>query len=220
MLTDRHLSILEAVIRDFIESGQPVSSKQLYEKQIFNIKPATIRAELNALTENGFLVQPHTSGGRIPTDRGYRFFVERILAREALGEWRPAAHPRNLINLVDEIARELHLLGVGYGAEEKEVYKTGLDDLFYNLDLADKREAYEVASDFEHLDERINRIFEYLTVGMPTVFIGKSPITRSPHLSVIAELIDSNNARAVFMAIGPKKMNYEKVIRLFRSFNE
>ena len=80
MLKDRPLSILEAVVRDFINTGVPVSSKRLFQDHGFEIKPATIRAELNQLTESGFLSQPHTSGGRIPTDKAYRLFAEHFVA--------------------------------------------------------------------------------------------------------------------------------------------
>ena len=72
----RSKSILEAAIKEYIKNGDPVSSRELGKKYDFGVKEATIRNELNRLTKDGFLDQLHTSGGRVPTDKGYRAFVE------------------------------------------------------------------------------------------------------------------------------------------------
>lgn len=79
MLTDRKLRILEAIINDFIESAQPVGSRTISKKYLLGISPATIRNEMADLEELGYLFQPHTSSGRIPSDLGYRFFVDRMI---------------------------------------------------------------------------------------------------------------------------------------------
>jgi len=217
---NRRLTILDAAIRDFIATGLPVSSSELYKKYGFNVKPATIRNELLALTDEGFLIQPHTSAGRVPTDKGYQFFVEHILRNELAGKaeeaHQHALNLRNCADFVDRMADQLRLLSVGYEAEEKEMHKTGLEELFRHLDYINKEEVYEVANDFEHLDERVDKIFEYLTGGLPKVFIGKSPITRSPHLSVVAEVFQADDDQILLMAIGPKRMNYEKVLKAFK----
>src|SRR3989338_10924172 len=76
---DRTADILEAVIEEFINGGEPVSSSHLYKRHNFGIKPAMIRLELEKLADEGFLEQPHHSAGRVPTDRGYEFFAERAL---------------------------------------------------------------------------------------------------------------------------------------------
>lgn len=79
MLTDRKLKILEAIINDFLESAQPVGSRTISKKYLMGISPATIRNEMADLEELGYLFQPHTSAGRIPSDLGYRFFVDTML---------------------------------------------------------------------------------------------------------------------------------------------
>ncbi len=79
MLTERKLKILEAIINDFLESAQPVGSRTISRKYLIGTSPATIRNEMADLEELGFLFQPHTSAGRVPSDLGYRFFVDSIL---------------------------------------------------------------------------------------------------------------------------------------------
>ena len=79
MITKRQENILEVLVRDYINSAQPISSEFLEKKHKFGLSPATLRIEMQKLTDGGYLIQPHTSAGRVPTDRGYRFFVDKIM---------------------------------------------------------------------------------------------------------------------------------------------
>lgn len=85
-LTDRERSILLLVVREYIETAQPVSSSHLVNNCRLGLSPATIRAEFSALTEMGLLRQPHTSAGRVPTEEGYRLFINEIIPKAELGE--------------------------------------------------------------------------------------------------------------------------------------
>jgi heat-inducible transcriptional repressor len=78
-LTERQKTLLLLIIRDYIESAQPVGSKRLAEHYHINLSSATIRNEMGALTEMGYLRQPHTSAGRVPTEEGYRYFVSQMM---------------------------------------------------------------------------------------------------------------------------------------------
>src|SRR3989338_8467589 len=82
MLTARSFEILEAATREFIEFGEPVSSNLLYKRHSFGIRPAMILAELGELAERGYLEQPYHSAGRVPSNRGYEFFAERVIAAQ------------------------------------------------------------------------------------------------------------------------------------------
>ena len=78
-LTERQKTLLLLIIRDYIESAQPIGSKRLMEHYRLDFSPATIRNEMSALTEMGYLRQPHTSAGRVPTEDGYRYFVSQMM---------------------------------------------------------------------------------------------------------------------------------------------
>lgn len=78
-LNHRKLRILEAIIRDYIESAEPVGSRSLSKKYDLGVSPATIRNEMSDLEEMGFIQQPHTSAGRIPSDKGYRLYVDKLM---------------------------------------------------------------------------------------------------------------------------------------------
>lgn len=79
LLSDRQQNILGLVVRAYIEDGAAVGSKTLVERYRLDYSPATVRNELSYLTDLGYIVQPHTSSGRIPTEKGYRYFVERLV---------------------------------------------------------------------------------------------------------------------------------------------
>jgi heat-inducible transcriptional repressor len=74
-LTERQKEILTMLVREYIGSAEPVSSELLKERGSFDISPATIRNDLQELAEQGYIAQPHTSAGRVPTEKAYRFFV-------------------------------------------------------------------------------------------------------------------------------------------------
>lgn len=80
MLTDRQLSILQIIIDDFIRSAQPVGSRNIAKKKEVSFSPATIRNEMADLEEMGFLEKTHTSSGRVPSEKGYRYYVDHLLA--------------------------------------------------------------------------------------------------------------------------------------------
>ena len=83
-LTKRQNKVLQWIVRSFIETASPVSSKHLVKNYPLGCCPATIRNEMVLLEENGFIEQPHTSAGRIPTDKGYRYYVDTLMTRELL----------------------------------------------------------------------------------------------------------------------------------------
>jgi heat-inducible transcriptional repressor len=75
---DRKLEVLRAIIEDFVTTSEPVGSKALVERHALGVSSATIRNDMALLEDEGYIVQPHTSAGRIPTDKGYRLFVDRL----------------------------------------------------------------------------------------------------------------------------------------------
>ena len=78
MLDDRKLAVLRAIVEDYVSTNEPVGSKALVDRHNLDVSPATIRNDMAVLEEQGYIAQPHTSAGRVPTDKGYRLFVDRL----------------------------------------------------------------------------------------------------------------------------------------------
>jgi len=108
MLNERRRRVLQALVEEYIASAQPVGSKTLVERYELGCSPATVRNELAILEETGFVVQPHISAGRMPTDSGYRDFVDRLLETALTSETAPANLPQ--ASEVDELMRETSAL--------------------------------------------------------------------------------------------------------------
>lgn len=104
MLNERRRRVLQALVEEYIASATPVGSKTLVDRYELGCSPATVRNELSILEETGYLAQPHISAGRIPTDSGYRDFVDRLLESIVEGETAPAQMPQ--ATEVDDLMRE------------------------------------------------------------------------------------------------------------------
>ena len=113
MLDDRKLDVLKAIVTDYVSSKEPVGSKALVERHGLRVSPATVRNDMAVLEEEGYVTHPHTSAGRIPTDKGYRLFVDRIATLKPLsGPERRAiqAFMTGAVDLDDIVRRTVRLL--------------------------------------------------------------------------------------------------------------
>ena len=110
---DRRLDVLRAIVEDFVSTSEPVGSKAIAERYHLGVSPATIRNDMAALEDEGLIAQPHTSAGRVPTDKGYRLFVDRLSGVRPLSTAeRRAIHSflDNAVDLDDVVARTVRLL--------------------------------------------------------------------------------------------------------------
>lgn len=98
MSEERRLDVLRAIVADYVQTREPVGSRALVERHGLEVSPATIRNDMAALEEHGYIVQPHTSAGRVPTDKGYRLFVDQIDTLKPLS----AAERRAIGQLLDD----------------------------------------------------------------------------------------------------------------------
>ncbi len=113
MLEDRKLEVLRAIVEDYVSTQEPVGSKALVERHNLGVSPATIRNDMAALEDEGYIAQPHTSAGRIPTDKGYRLFVDRLSSVKPLSTAERRAIQSFLdgaLDLDDIVARTVRLL--------------------------------------------------------------------------------------------------------------
>ena len=207
MITKRQENILEVLVRDYINSAQPISSEFLEKKHKFGLSPATLRIEMQKLTDGGYLIQPHTSAGRVPTDRGYRFFVDKIM-EERLEEWEKdfEADWQNIHRITRMLAEESSNLVLGYLPEEGMLWKDGWNKIFH------EPEFLEAGFDLK-LAELINDFEENIKDAISPevrVYIGReNPFSKIQDFSIITS--------GVLTILGPKRMDYKKNISLLKS---
>jgi len=110
---DRRLAVLRAIVEDYVATEEPVGSKALVERHGLGVSPATVRNDMAALEDEGYITQPHTSAGRVPTDKGYRLFVDRLTTIKPMSAAEKRAIATILdgaIDLDDVVQRSVRLL--------------------------------------------------------------------------------------------------------------
>ncbi|MBB1251992.1 heat-inducible transcriptional repressor HrcA [Streptomyces alkaliterrae] len=113
MLSERRLEVLRAIVQDYVGTEEPVGSKALTERHNLRVSPATVRNDMAALEEEGYIAQPHTSAGRVPTDKGYRLFVDKLAGVKPLSAAERRAIQGFLeasVDLDDVVGRTVRLL--------------------------------------------------------------------------------------------------------------
>lgn len=208
--------ILKALVEEYIERAEPISSGFLAEEyQGWHISPATIRNELMELNEEGYIEQPHTSAGRVPTAKGYRFFVDNFLADVSLNEeaQRIIDAKSAFEELGDFLAKESKSLVLG-SEDSKDVREEGLR---YLLDEPEFQER-EFLIDFVRRAEEIRKGFKKfmdLADRNPHLYIGSEgqEIIGDTKYSFIVTRMDEKGFAIFF---GSTRMNYEKGLALAR----
>ncbi len=218
-MSPRQEQILHAIVETYAKTAEPVGSMALCEQ--FETSSATIRAEMAALESFGFIYQPHISAGRVPTDKGYRAYVnsleetpahdsrhEQAMARQikSAGEME-----RTIKNAVESLARVTSNLGLGTIAGN--LYLSGMASLFQQPEFFGGDKAYEVARLLDSLEEWLAEAAPNAPIS---VYIGReNPIGRTSGATLIISRFESPySTRSYIGVLGPTRQNYGPVIGL------
>jgi heat-inducible transcriptional repressor len=229
MLTKRQKKILNTIIKEYIETGEPISSQFLEKKHAFGIGSAMIRIEMQKLTDKGFLFQPHTSAGRVPTDKSYRFFVDNLPNKESpLNDrmskieeiFREEEDVFRLANrLTKFLAQETSSLAILNLPERDLIFKEGWEELLKEAEFFEQ----DFFADFARVIERFEQDFKNLRINSGIrVYIGKeTKVPKAKNLSVISSKCKlPNKEKATLTLVGPKRMDYNRNLGLIQSLNK
>lgn len=233
MLKDRQKSILYMAVEEYIKTAHPVGSAELIKNTRLNLSSATVRNEMCALDKMGYLEQPHTSAGRTPTDRGYRFFVDNLLSDIFLEEKEEEILEKAFeIKVEEEFIREFgkviaHLAqtftAVGSIAEDF-FYETGFSYIMREPELSDPDSAKKFGRLIDFLDEELLEIFksEINFDDEERVFIGReNPLKEAEEYSMLmAPWQHPRGFSGFFTLIGPKRTNYLRHKALVQSIKK
>ena len=224
-MNKRQQNVLEIVIREYQKTGQPVASLILVDKYNLKLSPATIRSEMMALDDEGLLVQPHTSAGRVPTTKAYRMFVDRLLEKKELNLKDKERIKKGLQKFDEEamfshqIAQILadfsHNLGVsGFVGEETDFHEAGFSSLFQDFELCQPESLADILRGFDFFEKRIGELFSRLEAETE-VFIGEeNPIDDFKKCSLVISNYEKEGKKGFIGILGPKRMNYARNIFL------
>ena len=217
----RKESLLDALVREYVHTAEPVGSLLLSEKTGRAVSAATVRSELVELEREGFLTQPHTSAGRVPTEQAYRYFVEhlshpRMPAYDvALALGRALADPdtREGLKAAAKILANESKECVFVGFSPHDVYYTGLTQLFSKPEFSQRDMAINLSAVLDELDGMIEKLDQSKT---PRALIGsENPLHESCGTVYASHGIKGENRLIGFF--GLMRMDYEKIIGLMES---
>jgi len=222
-MTERQNKILQAIVEQYAEVASPVGSSLL--AKLFDVSSATIRAEMAELERLGYITQPHTSAGRIPTDKGYRHYVnlladnghssapkqsraERALAARVSGGGIPERTIRNAVDTLVELTHNLGLATIG-----PQLYMSGLTNLFGQPEFMHPGQVKEVARLLDNLEPWL---YEAAPNEPLSVYIGReNPIGRGAGCSLIISRFRSPfSDRSYIGVLGPTRQSYRDVMTL------
>ena len=220
-MNKRDKKILALVIEEYTNSAVPVGSKILAEKYKLDLSPATIRTVMSKLEREKYLYQPHISSGRIPTDKAYRFFVEKIMGEQELSladQKKLQAEVLKLKAQNKRISRTTAKLlssfsgSLAISGSEKEFFDFGMSELLENPEFKNIDEFCRIVEALDYIDENIDSILSKMKDGETKIFIGKeNPIKEISNCSmVVSPYTTKNGERGVLAIIGPKRMKYAK----------
>ncbi len=220
-MNKRQQEILAAVIEEYTNSAVPVGSKILVEKYKFEMSPATMRSDMAKLENEGYLHQPHISAGRIPTDKGYKFFVEEIMGDQELSLSEQKRLQAELLKLKAQhqrlsrtTAKLLSSLSgnLAISTIEKDFADFGIRELLDKPEFQEIDEFCKVAEALDYIDENVDSILANVKENETRIFIGKdNPIKGISNCSMIVSPYKTKaGEKGVLAIIGPKRMRYAK----------
>ncbi len=217
----RHAHILKGLVEEYIATGRPVGSECLLELLDVTVSSATVRSMLRVLEEKGYIVQPHTSAGRVPTDLGYRYYVDNLSFKEpsekkvreledTYREYREEyAHPaRAVAKMLAELA---HTMAVGGWLTERDIHGAGMSMVLEGSEQT----ARETSHLFDGIDEYAEKLAQEESREVRVYIGSENPVFASEHTSMIVRTVDLENGETALLLIaGPKRMPYRKNVAL------
>jgi heat-inducible transcriptional repressor len=233
-LTQRKQKILGAVVHDYLHSAEPVSSDRLSKKYLKDISPATIRNELAALEDEGFLTHPHTSAGRIPADMGYRYFVDQLMKVKGLtpkevefirGQYVSAGNNlENLLHTTLKVAATLsHLLAVITAPNMPfKVLSSGLTNIADQPEFRDTDHIRNILGLIEEEDEMAELTNEASSGEIVTIKIGSEiKHKRIKDCSIVISKYElPKHMTGTISIIGPTRMTYDKASAIVETVSQ
>ena len=232
-MEERQQKLLKIIIKEYIKTAEPISSGLLVQKFRLPYSPATVRAELVKLEEEGYIHQPHTSAGRVPTEKAYQFYVENFLSAKnpafvktsaSKPEMRiePRKNDEEFLSAQGgsalggkQAAKMLAAksgLAVFWAVDHHNLYYTGIANLLSQPEFMETRQILNISRIIDDIEDIIVDMYSGLT-NQPQIFIGR----KNPFGAICGSVVvkyEKNGERGMFGIIGPVRMDYEQCLGL------
>lgn len=212
-MDERLNNLLRLVVEEFVATAEPVSSQALVDRYDLDVSPATVRNWFAELDELGLTAQPHTSGGRVPTEAGYKQYVANHVSprpagkrvRERLSDAAQAERSQRIKAMARELS-ELSGLATVAMPNENDTYYTGLTQLFGQAEFRDWQQVLSMTAILDHLDHTLTRLQKH-GITSPQIFLGKDSPFGPQSAAVIAQ-----TPYGLVGIVGPLRMDYQSAV--------
>jgi len=216
--------ILNTIIKEHIKTGAPVSSGSLVDKYNLDISPATVRNEMAALEEEGFIAQPHTSAGRIPTEKAYSFYLNSLKGKklkdsdlklfEKLLSDRDEKHMKKTAKEMARISGNT----IFWATDKDHFFYTGISNLINQPEFAQSDMMRHISLMIDRVDEIIDEIFNDMEYDTKVLLGSENPF--GDFCGTILVKYKAGNKEGIFGILGPMRMDYEKNLGLADFINK
>ena len=225
-VSDRQNKILKAIIREYVETALPVSSERIVKKFHFDISTATMRSEMVALEKKGLILQPHTSAGRTPTDKGYRYFIDYLMQDRNLSRKEQkkltlellktrAANAKLFHHLTKLLAKLTGNVALTSILGEDLVFDSGLSRLLNEPEFARPESVSEMAQMVDLLDENIKILVRSEDQDLEVYIGGENPFCEAQECALMVSHFElPSGEKGIIALIGPKRMHYARNISI------
>ncbi|MFH1426140.1 MAG: HTH domain-containing protein [Candidatus Kerfeldbacteria bacterium] len=214
----RQLALLQAIIQEYIKTAKPVGSKALAEEHAFDCSSATIRNDMTALEDEGYIMQPHTSAGRVPTEQGYQFYIENFMHQKELNrrqrETLDSAADRQTLDVADRMKRmaktvadmtnEAVIVSIG----PHNYFYTGISHLFRKPEFAEMEMVMAMNELFEDMDKMRGMLDDIMSDDI-SVMIGHDNPFSANCAFLASKYLLNEDAVGMMGILGPMRMDYD-----------
>lgn len=218
-MNERQSNILRLVVDEYVENAQPVSSQLLCAKYELDCSPATVRNDMMVLEAEGYVHQPHTSAGRVPTEEGYRYYLANFLAPKvpkATSELREAMDQmRSLESKVQMMGRRLAELSgdAVIVTNERQTSAVGVANLLRKPDFQEENMLLALAEDIERLEQDATSVMNIAPSDVRILLGEESPMGKRLATVIVRHQLP-NGEVGVLSIVGPLRMNYARNVAL------
>ena len=220
-MNTRKKIILKDLILEYIDRAKPVGSSTLARRFNLRVSPATIRNEMFELEKGGYIRKPHTSGGRVPTIKGYRYYVSSLLEETSPAVSEQEILKEKLDKFPQDFDRQLKYLSQALAELTKEIALTslvgqdihffGIGHIFEKPEFADSHEAYKLAQILDELDQIHDKLLDKLSKEKVEIFVGTRDLFRKVDCSiVVAGYVVPEQGQGLVGILGPTRMRYAR----------
>jgi len=231
-VNDRKNALFQAIIKEYTKTAKPVGSEFLVEKCNVKCSPATVRNYMVDLEEEGLITQPHTSAGRIPTAKGYQYFLDhffqvdlplpsklsQVIIDVIKKEKNPEQAVKDLGKGIAEMAQEAIVISLA----ENSFYYTGISHLFHKPEFKDFETIYNLSEIIDHFDDVMAELHKK-ELKDPQIFIGEKNPFHTDCSLVVTPYKFTHGLAGVFGILGPLRMDYQlnySIIKYINNFNK